>query len=881
MRSSDLILNKSINKNSIISKYNEDCHKLGYSGQLTSTKKGEPTHLPTTYPSIFQLVRDCSMKPDASHYYRVQDLRFENVIVIVLKPVEGYLSGTCIKKLHCLSRLFNEMATDVCRLRNMNFSELKEPRIGYADQLKIQASRVDLATAGIIHYSLHPGMLIRYVKGEYVGESRDVSQIIKHVSPYIDKADVAHIERILTKGCPSIINFEEASDMKSFIIDKGNQATFKMYPEIVTKTMNKEDRYSHLLPVKLWVLYFSPWCRHTAQGILIKPGKNPRVIFDASTKGSPHEVVLNEITPTELEANIDFGLAKMKLLIRIYNLRISYPQSKIFLALADITACFRFPRMHADVTGAFGFMAEELYFLATSMVFGSNTSASSWEPFRRAIQSLIPVLSMRTDLVEKHKGLLDMLVWGDDDNSSVRELVQAFKCPLNPGAPDQDGPLEAYIYVDDILASGVGKQNILRLLAAIVEAVFIVCGRSMIEVRQCPISIEKWLELVIGTIQTILGLTVDTNLMTVGITPQYRQQVFNLITEKWPDTRRIFKVKDIQMLVGKVARLGEGAPWIYKIMSHVYTSLAYALKQNELLLKECSPKFRDIVSRIERKQFSGNQREFAKELNFALKTASKMVNSHSQVYLINETMREELKFIRQALHEKSTIPFEVPIAFIIPRTPTASLFGDSSLISCGGYSIDLRFWWFIPFPDEIVARTLLHLKNNDDQSFISINVLEYVTVIINYCGALTTYMEDGFTDDPHPVVLCVTDNVSAKNWTMHTCKKSIVGRALARFFCGLLIGSEVGINAKWISTEANKIADDISRLKKSLTSTTSSFVYDFSKLKQDHADLKLCRFYHPSQELLLMIWKIALTRKSPDLDLVLALKLSGLGKLSG
>ena len=234
LRSSDLILNKSINKNLIISKYNEDCHKLGYTGQLTSTKKGEPTHLPTTYPSIFQLVRNCSMKPDASHYYRVQDLRFENVIVIVLKPVDGYLSGTCIKKLHCLSRLFNEMTTDVCRLRNMNFSELKEPRIGYADQLNIQASRVDLATAGIIHYSLHPGMLIRYVKGEYVGESRDVSQIIKHVSPYIDKADVAHIERILTKGCPSIINFEEASDMKSFIIDKGNQATFKMYPEIVT-----------------------------------------------------------------------------------------------------------------------------------------------------------------------------------------------------------------------------------------------------------------------------------------------------------------------------------------------------------------------------------------------------------------------------------------------------------------------------------------------------------------------------------------------------------------------------------------------------------------------------------------------------------------------
>ncbi len=37
---------------------------------------------------------------------------------------------------------------------------------------------------------------------------------------------------------------------------------------------------------------------------------------------------------------------------------------------------------------------------------------------------------------------------------------------------------------------------------------------------------------------------------------------------------------------------------------------------------------------------------------------------------------------------------------------------------------------------------------------------------------------------------------------------------LARFFCLLLINSPLGINSQWISTVANKIADDISRLKK-------------------------------------------------------------------
>jgi hypothetical protein len=70
-------------------------------------------------------------------------------------------------------------------------------------------------------------------------------------------------------------------------------------------------------------------------------------------------------------------------------------------------------------------------------------------------------------------------------------------------------------------------------------------------------------------------------------------------------------------------------------------------------------------------------------------------------------------------------------------------------------------------------------------------------------------------DGPHPLVLYVLDNINTKKWMTHTCKESLIGQALARFFCGLLIGSDVGINAKWITTEENKFADVISRIKKS------------------------------------------------------------------
>jgi hypothetical protein len=57
--STDSIMSKSINKNAILLKCDDDCKKLGYSDQVTRTKKGEPSHLPTIYPSIYQLVHDC------------------------------------------------------------------------------------------------------------------------------------------------------------------------------------------------------------------------------------------------------------------------------------------------------------------------------------------------------------------------------------------------------------------------------------------------------------------------------------------------------------------------------------------------------------------------------------------------------------------------------------------------------------------------------------------------------------------------------------------------------------------------------------------------------------------------------------------------------
>ncbi len=82
--------------------------------------------------------------------------------------------------------------------------------------------------------------------------------------------------------------------------------------------------------------------------------------------------------------------------------------------------------------------------------------------------------------------------------------------------------------------------------------------------------------------------------------------------------------------------------------------------------------------------------------------------------------------------------------------PFATTIGDSSLEGAGGFSVTLGFWWHIHFPDKVVQHTLLFKTSNKDGMLVLINVLEFMTVIINYCTTLVT-------DGPHPVILNVTN----------------------------------------------------------------------------------------------------------------------------
>ena len=89
-----------------------------------------------------------------------------------------------------------------------------------------------------------------------------------------------------------------------------------------------------------------------------------------------------------------------------------------------------------------------------------------------------------------------------------------------------------------------------------------------------------------------------------------------------------------------------------------------------------------------------------------------MVHHAKYKYIISKNMRWEIEFFREKLQPGSGICWEMPIAHIIQRTPSAMAYGNSSLEGARGYSIGLKFWWHIEFPEEVKLRTLHHKKDN-------------------------------------------------------------------------------------------------------------------------------------------------------------------------
>ena len=106
-----------------------------------------------------------------------------------------------------------------------------------------------------------------------------------------------------------------------------------------------------------------------------------------------------------------------------------------------------------------------------------------------------------------------------------------------------------------------------------------------------------------------------TREMVVSITDDYSASTLTLIKTSWPKCKKHVSALEASKMVGKLARLTEGAPWARYLLSQLYTSIAFALAQNKLTLEKSSSEFKKLARTISSKNFSPSQKGNKEDAN--------------------------------------------------------------------------------------------------------------------------------------------------------------------------------------------------------------------------------------------------------------------------
>jgi hypothetical protein len=359
---------------------------------------------------------------------------------------------------------------------------------------------------------------------------------------------------------------------------------------------------------------------------------------------------------------------------------------------------------------------------------------------------------------------------------------------------------------------------------------------------------EKFLQDKVGFERRQLGLIVNTRSLDVTIPHDKREEIIILLRE-WIE-RSHFYLRQAAELLGTLISLCRVCPW----GGFLYLNLLHAM--NHLIHRNAerlwhSDQFTHMV--LHRDIYRAHPTSGSKYRFWSRRVARAIWDCRAATFMSSEVC-DELQFLLTVFLHPTIYPWRSPIRFLIPSEGDYDVYQDSCNAGAGGFSQHLSFYWNLKWPDTIYHRTSSFNAKPDSSTFISINMLEYAAIILGLAAAILSWEAQPSTHRPAtPIVLLWTDNMTARSWThkMSGLSRSHPqGRALARLFAHCLMFSHVGIEAHHIEGVDNAIADHLSRLQ--LENVYSHFTY--SSLVQNYPWLSSCRRYHPSRDLLSLLY---------------------------
>ena len=193
-------------------------------------------------------------------------------------------------------------------VKNVKFIDLKNPIKDYANQNSINITRVQKMLAAVFWYNLDIPAVIRFLGNNYTGEYREINKTLQLLrDTKCDLQVIKDLERLFYIGAPN--KFNASSTHKNYMdyFRYGNHSSILKDIDKTLKAMNKELRNQFLIPLPSWIARFIRHSHLTPQGLLTKPGKNDRLIWDGSFLPSWDSKCINMMLSHETEPKIIYG----------------------------------------------------------------------------------------------------------------------------------------------------------------------------------------------------------------------------------------------------------------------------------------------------------------------------------------------------------------------------------------------------------------------------------------------------------------------------------------------------------------------------------------------------------------------------------------------
>jgi hypothetical protein len=615
--------------------------------------------------------------------------------------------------------------------------------------------------------------------------------------------------RVFTQGAPTICKGHSSAKNFSDYHRHGNHKSARDNPDEFKKVFLKDCKRGHALAFDIRLLPYIYHAHLTPQGIIniLNAWKAMRLVCDSSFRCNLHSMAINDWTDTENEPDLEFPGCLKKLLVWIWNLRISYPNLKILLGDNDIAAAFRLIKYHPDMVAMHLYTVNDQYLgAATGQTFGDTASPANFEVLAIARKEHAQWLFTNKPnecLLRANAYVSQMKVPPEATPEEAASFAKANADSHNTGAFNSDGvrlPPPFPHQIDDCLFADIGPYIRVASATSIVALEEVTGDKHPCQPH--VLSQEK-LELAYDDNRITLGHFTDTSTMTVQLSAARRTKVIDYIAKEGWLSRKDATLRDVATLHGILVNASEFCPWAKCQFFVLQQILRLAIRE----------RYHAVVNYRKRRNLPAPPS--ADDLPKELRRRTKQLIArdiaamiwHNRIRIpIADRVHIILRMIRDYL--KSGGCWEMRIGHIVKRDPAIWPANDASEQGIGVVFHDLKIFCLIPFSDEICRRIKLPSAHSNA---LHINVFEFLGIVFAYVIATLIVQSKPEAFPPSPLMFDLCDNTPAIGWVFKMSTASLIGQSVLRLFAELRLISPVGIECEHVAGVDNHDPDLVSR----------------------------------------------------------------------